>query len=125
MVTLPPSARRRARSRTGKLGDEEEGIIDPEGEVPEDGAMWELGDASDDEDGAEVPKGAKRGVGGWAADRTEDGERVRMIDDRDNGEDEEHRESTSSDATLARPEHESTEFVDDEFGEWTEGKARS
>ena len=128
MVSLPPNARRRARSRTNKLADEEEGMI-PEGEAHEGSAPWQLGDASDDEDGADVPKGfqtqaVRRGQSGWVEGG--EGERARMITDQDDAEgEEEHRESTSSDATLARPENEATVFVDDEFGEWGEGKQRS
>lgn len=116
MVSLPPSARRRARS---KVGDEEEGILPiagTDGSVP-----WTLGDASDEEDaGPEVQRGfgsARRGEAGWAEGR---GERARMMDDTEEGEGG-HRESTSSDATLARNEQEGV-YTDD-FEEWETSKA--
>lgn len=121
LVSLPPSARRRARSKTSKVGDEEEGILSAEGEAPNGSVPWQLGDASDDEDGSEVPRGfgsARRGESGWVEGG--DGERARMIDDIDD----EHRESTSSDATLARPENEVGAYADD-FDDWQSGKARS
>lgn len=119
MVSLPPSARRRARSRATKLGDEEEGVLSPDG-----AEQWQLGDASDDEDEAAVPRGfgsARRGESGWAEG---EGERARMMDDLDGHVPEEgHRESTSSDATLARNENEGA--YTDEFDEWGPGKTSS
>lgn len=123
MVSLPPSARRRARSRANKLGDEEEGILSAESDAPEGTAPWQLGEVSDDEDGAEVPRGfgsARRGENGWA---NGEGERSRMMEDHDSA-DGEHRESTSSDATLARPENEAGAYSD-EFDDWGNSKTRS
>lgn len=117
MVSLPPKARRRARS---KLGDEEEGILSAEGDGAEGAAPWQLGDVSDDEDAAGFSS-ARRGTTErpWAEGGGE-GERARMMEDHDAAEDE-HRESTSSDATLARPDHAYT----DDFDDWKNGKTTS
>ena len=121
LVSFPPSARRRARS---KVGDEEEGILSAEGERTEGAAPWQLGDASDDEDGG-FPSAQRRTADRpWAEGGGEEGERARMMEDHDSVEDEAHRESTSSDATLARPEHEGGAYTD-EFDDWENGKARS
>lgn len=118
MVSLPPTARRRARS---KAGDEEEGILAAEGEYAESGVPWQLGDASDDEDGgfSAQRRAADRP---WAAGG--EGERARMMEDHDSLAEEPHRESTSSDATLARPDHDGAAYSD-EFDDWKDGKARS
>ena len=120
MVSLPPTTRRRARS---KLGDEEEGILSAEGEHADNVAPWQLGDASDDEDGS-FPSAQRRTADRPWAEGGGEGERARMLEDHDGTAEEEHRESTSSDATLARPEHEAPAYTDD-FDDWENGKARS
>lgn len=105
LVALPRGARRRARSGAGKPpGDEESGIIDSEDEDHQGTtAPWQLGDDSDDEEdhvGRSAPASARRSERTWAEG---EGERARMMDDID-ADEPGHRESTSSDATLARPD---------------------
>lgn len=113
-VSLPPGTRRRARS---KLGDEEEGILSAEGSNP---APWQLGDASEDEDSG-FPSAQRRAADRPWAEAGGEGERARMMEDHDSA-DEAPRESTSSDATLARPEPDGGAYTD-EFGDWKSGKA--
>lgn len=80
-----------------------------EGDVEADGEMWQLGEASDDE--------ASRPGTPLKRTRSKQGhERVTDAAERD----EEPRESTSSDATLARPE--TASLLDDEFGAWESAK---
>ncbi|OCH88999.1 hypothetical protein OBBRIDRAFT_794662 [Obba rivulosa] len=112
---VPLSARGR-RQRKGIPGtDEEEALRDLEnGEGENDAEMWQLGDVSDDEEQqgpSRSPSARQKSDPRTAVDG--EGERERMM--RDDGEDL-HRQSTSSDATLARP--------DEEFGAW-EGKPPS
>lgn len=115
MVSLPPTARRRARSR---VGDEEEGILAAEGEG-EGAAPWQLGNASDDEEDFAAPRRAERP---WAAGG--EGERARMLEDAEHDVHDDARESTSSDATLARPDHDGAAYTDD-FDDWKASKASS
>lgn len=118
MVSLPSAARRRARS---KAGDEEEGMLPTEGLHAESQATWQLGDVSDEEDGG-FPAAPRQADRPWAAGG--EGERARMLEDHDALAEDAHRESTSSDATLARPEHDGAAYTDD-FDDWKDGKARS
>ncbi|EKM54136.1 uncharacterized protein PHACADRAFT_257763 [Phanerochaete carnosa HHB-10118-sp] len=113
-VSLPPNTRRRARSR---VGDEEEGILSAEGGST---APWQLGDASDDEDGS-FPSTQRHAADRPWAGAGGKGERARMMEDHDSA-DEAPRGSTSSDATLARPEQDGDAYSD-EFGDWKTGKA--
>jgi len=111
---VPLSARASRQRRKGSPGaDEEEALRDLEmGEGGEDAEMWRLGDVSDDDE-EQGPSRSPivRRNSGIRAPGDGEGERARMI--RDGDEEDMHRQSTSSDATLARP--------DEEFGPW-EGK---
>ena len=115
---------KRARRRKGGKNPSTESVerLHPgdgdEGETTRDAVLWELGEASDDEDDAEVPL-PHREVSS-ASDPTIGGERARMIDDHEDDDDEENRGSVSSDATLAHPAGEPTPYRDDEFGDWGE-----
>ncbi|KAH8093965.1 hypothetical protein BXZ70DRAFT_896986 [Cristinia sonorae] len=95
------------RRRKGKCtGDEEEALTADDGTV-----VWQVGDVSDDEDEDNRPYMTRRQGLGEEDGR---GERQRILSARDTPEDdddEDQRASTSSDATLARPD-------DAEFGEW-------
>ncbi|KAI0373429.1 hypothetical protein BV20DRAFT_962572 [Pilatotrama ljubarskyi] len=141
---VPLSSRGRRRSRKGSSGlsdgDEEEALHDAEDGEHEE-AMWQLGDVSDeDEDGRRSPRptsprpqgsprvqrrasGLKLGMGsgGSGSPRPRqrgEGEQDSMLADHEVDEDEaQRRESTSSDATLARPD--TAAFLDDDaFGPW-------
>ena len=108
--------------KAAKTGDEEEAEgLHPEGEDVPEGAetLWELGDASDDEDDPNAPgyrsprpEGTGLGVAGG------EGERARMIEDQGEDDDEENRASVSSDATLAHPSY------TDDFEDWGAGKGK-
>lgn len=132
-TSLANIKRVRRRRKAGKVGgdaEEQEGLRTlEEGESPDDAVLWELGEASDEEeeDGEELPEGYKsplRGVGVSTSLPDVEGERARMMENR---EDDEHRESVSSDATLAHPPGEAMQYTDDDFGDWGEsdGKRRS
>ncbi|CDO77686.1 hypothetical protein BN946_scf184969.g37 [Trametes cinnabarina] len=141
----PLSARGRRTPQKGRsgiaLGDEEEALHEVEDEE-RDEAMWQLGEVSDDEDadGTRSPRarsprprgsprvqrrasGLKLGMGSGRSRSPRprqrgQGEQESMLADHE-AEDEEagHRESTSSDATLARPD--TATFADDDgFGPW-------
>jgi len=101
----------RPRRRNLGAGDGEDSGLRAEGDdadVEADGEMWQLGDASDDE--------VSRPGTPLKRTRSRQGqERVTAAAERD-----EPRESTSSDATLARPE--TASFLDDEFGGWESAK---
>ena len=95
------------------------------------GVVWELGDASDDDDGEEVSRrkskdGKRPSLDGSTAPshRGEEGRGLIHGDDAydpwaDRG-DSRHRNSHSSDATIVRGVP-SDGKGDDEFGEWQEG----
>ena len=137
-------------SFVGSGRDEEEALHETEGEH-EDAAMWQLGDASDDEEpaGSRSPRSPRsphltgsprlqRKISGMplklSANGSQaslarsrrprsvsrgDGEEASMLASHEAEEEEEEarRESTSSDATLARPD--TATFADDEaFGAW-------
>ncbi|CCM05004.1 uncharacterized protein FIBRA_07203 [Fibroporia radiculosa] len=117
-MSLPTRSRRGTPRRTGDYNDDEQDVLrvaeEGEGDAEE---LWQIGDASDDEEHDQPhsprPVRQRRGSARSRREGEEEGEEERMIGgDRDG----EHRESTSSDATLARPER------DDEFGEWEQGK---
>ncbi|KAI0093398.1 hypothetical protein BDY19DRAFT_923533 [Irpex rosettiformis] len=120
-IALPSRARRRTRNKGVKATDEEEGLRDDDDDdaVGEDPVVWELGEASDDED--EPPTTAvspRKGLLHTAkSGEPVSEERTHMLAE-DDAEHEglEHRESTSSDATLARPE------AEEEFGDWNQSK---
>ena len=103
------------------MTDEEEGLRDDDDDdaVGEDPVVWQLGEASDDED--EPPTTAvspRKGLSHTAkSGEPISEERVHMLaEDEAEHEGSKHRESTSSDATLARPE------AEEEFGEWSQSK---
>ena len=139
-------------SFVGSGRDEEEALHETEGEH-EDAAMWQLGDASDDEEpaGSRSPRSPRsphltgsprlqRKISGMSLKLSAnangsqaslarsrrprsvsrgDGEEASMLASHEAEEEEEEarRESTSSDATLARPD--TATFADDEaFGAW-------
>lgn len=108
---LSPMARKRRARRGGvKPGDEEEGLT---GDEPDGDVLWQVGDVSDDEDGEEYPSYLSRRQG--LGEENGEGERQRILSSLDNADDDEdQRASTSSDATLARPEAE----ADADFGKW-------
>ncbi|KAI0661098.1 hypothetical protein C8Q70DRAFT_693670 [Cubamyces menziesii] len=143
---VPLSARGRRTPKKGgpSLGDEEEALHDVE-EGDEGDAMWQLGEASDDEeDGTRSPRptsprpqgsprvqrrasGLKLGMGSGRSRSPRprqrgEGEHESMLADHE-AEEDEARESTSSDATLARPD--TATFVDDDgFGPWKSHEGR-
>ncbi|KAI0915783.1 hypothetical protein AcW1_003712 [Taiwanofungus camphoratus] len=114
--------------KRGGLGEDEQDALrdveDGEGDAEE---LWQLGDASDDEDeGARgplrsrSPLARRHGTESVRPPHRGDSERERMIaeDDSEYG----HRRSVSSDATLTRPE--SAALIDDGFGGWEQGKVQ-
>ncbi|KAI0633717.1 hypothetical protein C8Q77DRAFT_1116551 [Trametes polyzona] len=137
---VPLSSRgRRAPKKTGSEGDEEEALRDVEDD--EHGqTLWQLGEASDDEDedGRRSPRptsprppssprlqrhasGLKLGMGSGrnrGPHQVGEGEQESMLANHDAEEDEaDRRDSASSDATLARPD--TAALVDDDgFGPW-------
>ncbi|KAI8975861.1 hypothetical protein BD414DRAFT_517344 [Trametes punicea] len=141
---VPLSARGRRTPKKGSpgasLGDEEEALHEAE-DGEHDEAMWQLGEASDDEneDGARSPSirspraqapphlsrrasGFKLGMGAGRSrspipPQQGEGEHQSMLADHEAEEEARHRESTSSDATLARPDT-GTFGDDDAFGPW-------
>lgn len=110
-------------------GDDDEGqalrMLEEEGE-PEAQELWNLGDASDDEDSpvsdARTNKHAPRGVNSSGPSGvTEQEEGSRLIRDEENDDEHRHRRSISSDATLTRNDAiDQDAFHDDEFGEWND-----
>ncbi|CAL1707415.1 unnamed protein product [Somion occarium] len=109
-------ARRRTKRKSAKdLKDSDEGesLRDLEEGEDADEVVWQLGEASDDEEEGFVPR--SQGLG----ETHGEGERERMIANHDHGDEDLRRASTSSDATLARPEAEGS---GDEFGKWGLGK---
>ena len=121
---------KRARRRKGAKNasaEEIEHLHDgAEGDTTQDAVLWELGEASDDEDG-EVPEGYRSPRQPTSSsDPTAGGERARMLEDREDDDDEENRASVSSDATLAHPAGEPpAPYRDDEFGDWGEAERKS
>ncbi|KAI0768750.1 hypothetical protein BD413DRAFT_561088 [Trametes elegans] len=143
---VPLSARDRRSTKKGGAGleddDEEEALRDIE-EGEQDEAMWQLGDASDDEDqsGTRSPRarsphpqgspriqrrasGLKLGMSSGRSrsprprQRGEGEEESMLAEHEHKHEDGYRRESTSSDATLTRPDT-ATVVDDDGFGPWT------
>lgn len=157
---VPLSTRsHRSASKSGLVGsgrDEEEALRDAEAEH-EDTAMWQLGDASDDEEqvGTRSPSsprsprlpalpGIQRKTSGMSLKASGGGSHTNLPRSRrprsvSRGEGEEasmlasheaeeeeaaRRESTSSDATLARPD--TATFADDEaFGAWEDAPRKT
>ncbi|KAH9894921.1 hypothetical protein C8Q73DRAFT_745326 [Cubamyces lactineus] len=143
---VPLSARGRRTPKKGgpSLGDEEEALHDLE-EGDEGDVMWQLGEASDDEeDGTRSPRptsprpqgsprvqrrasGLKLGMGSGRSRSPRprqrgEGEHESMLADHE-AEEDEARQSTSSDATLARPD--TATFADDDgFGPWKSHESR-
>ncbi|TFK54263.1 hypothetical protein OE88DRAFT_1695526 [Heliocybe sulcata] len=113
-----PSSRKKTKKAKGD--EEEEEGLRPDGEAGNQEIVWQVGDASDEEDEQEhehappsrpLPSGS----------RVSDEETGLMNADQEHGEEHRteelaHRRSTSSDATLAR------DAGDEEFGEWTKGE---
>lgn len=118
-TALSPLSRKRRARAAAKAGDEEEGLTEgePHGEV-----VWQVGDASDDEDGGEDFTGyLSRRQPGMGQENGE-GERQRILSGHDGVDDEEEqRASTSSDATLARPDGDH----DADFAKWEASAERS
>ncbi|KAI0682982.1 hypothetical protein BC835DRAFT_1397425 [Cytidiella melzeri] len=121
-TSISPRTHRRARNKGAKANDEEEGLRDDDDEVlGEDPVLWQLGDASDDEDGpvsALTSGSARRGLGVRPGEPVSDEREHMLVEHTEVLDQLEHRESTSSDATLGRAEPEAGGFVDDEFGDW-------
>ncbi|GBE81573.1 hypothetical protein SCP_0313020 [Sparassis crispa] len=116
---VPLSSRPRRNKGDQAEGGEEEGLREEDGEQNE--VIWQLGDASDEEDeGGRRSPLARRERPASVRGREE---HQPMIRDEHSGEGDERRESTSSDATLARPEN-SPAFVDDGFEDWERSKTR-
>ncbi|KAH9830710.1 uncharacterized protein C8Q71DRAFT_716260 [Rhodofomes roseus] len=113
-------ASRSPRRGGGPKGDDEDDEQDAlrEGDEPEPEEVWQIGDMSDDEDGARPRSPRPTRHRSASARSGGEGEEARILteDDEDGG-----RESTSSDATLARPEN-PPPYGDDDFGRWEEGK---
>ena len=115
------------RKGNGEGDDEQEALRDIEEGDGEADMMWQIGDAEegeDEEDGprSRSPLSVRRRVSSTKPKVGGEGEEEHMLPDREEGE-EGHRESTSSDATLARPD--SAPAYTDEFGTWEHGKAQS
>lgn len=107
LASLSPNKSYRKRGQNPTV-DEEEGFRDD----AEDGIVWQVGDASDDEaDNTSDPAFASRRQGQSTANGS--GERERMIHEAND--EEFHRASTSSDATLGSPDG-------DGRGDWETGK---
>ncbi|OJT09387.1 hypothetical protein TRAPUB_14135 [Trametes pubescens] len=134
---VPLSSRSRRALRKGGSGDDEEEALRDLEEGEQEEVVWQLGDASDDEDedGRRSPRptsprpqgsprlqrrasGKKLGMGSGQPRQRGEGEYESMMASHEADEEETgHRESTSSDATLARPD--TAPFVDDDgFGPW-------
>lgn len=112
-----PAGRPR-RKNDDEDGDEEDALRT--GEEPDPEEVWQIGSTNEsDDEGGVVPHTPRPTRHRSASARSREGEEERMIVD----EDEEGRASTSSDATLTRPES-SPPYADDEFGTWEQGKLR-
>ncbi|KAH7888575.1 hypothetical protein F5I97DRAFT_1853773 [Phlebopus sp. FC_14] len=103
--------------------NEERALRRPEEEDLENEVLWQVGDASDDEDSppaSHSKQNIARGVGGSGLHGlTGREEGVRLIQDEDNEEEHGHRRSISSDATLAHNDTADQDALhDEEFGEW-------
>lgn len=127
LANLKRARRRRKGAKPGDTSEEAEGLRPlEEGEEPhgDEEVLWELGEASDDEDGAEEPDAfpSPRRDSPGASLPNGEGERARMIEEP--ADDDEHRESVSSDATLAHPAGEAVPYIDDDFGDWGEGEGK-
>ncbi|THH32286.1 hypothetical protein EUX98_g1900 [Antrodiella citrinella] len=110
---LSPMARKRRARRDGpKSGDEEEAFTS----VGTRSVVWQVGDASDEEDEDEddgyTGYTSRRGL----AEENGEGERQRILSGDHVDDEDEHRASTSSDATLARPDTDAD--ADADFGKW-------
>ncbi|KIJ18909.1 hypothetical protein PAXINDRAFT_166840 [Paxillus involutus ATCC 200175] len=126
---LSGTLRRQSTTKVNEDGDDDEGqalrMLEEEGE-PEAQELWNLGDASDDEDSpvsdARTNKHAPRGVNSSGPSGvTEQEEGSRLIRDEENDDEHRHRRSISSDATLTRNDAiDQDAFHDDEFGEWND-----
>ncbi|EGN99783.1 hypothetical protein SERLA73DRAFT_179994 [Serpula lacrymans var. lacrymans S7.3] len=100
-----------------------------EGETDEQGDLWQVGDASDDEEDSHPMRSQThlpRGVTGTSSSRTgEEGLNLIQSNDADSHGDHELRRSTSSDATITRHHASGSReaFRDDpdEFGDWNDG----
>ena len=110
--------RDRVPSPSSSDPDEEDALRT--GEEPDPEEVWQIGSTNEsDDEGGVVPHTPRPTRHRSASARSREGEEERMIVD----EDEEGRASTSSDATLTRPES-SPPYADDEFGTWEQGKLR-
>ncbi|KZT68262.1 hypothetical protein DAEQUDRAFT_692718 [Daedalea quercina L-15889] len=112
------SPRGTGRKGSGEGEDEQDALRT--GDEPDSEEIWQIGNMSDDEDGA-VPHTPRptRHRSTSARSRGEGEEEARILTE----EEEEGRESTSSDATLARPEN-PPPYADDDYGGWEQGKLR-
>ncbi|EPS99891.1 hypothetical protein FOMPIDRAFT_1024026 [Fomitopsis schrenkii] len=120
MASHPPNGVGRPRRKSDGDGEDEQDALRT-GDEPEPEEVWQIGstNVSDDEDGAlpHTPRPTRHRS--TSARSRGEGEEERMI----GGDEEEGRASTSSDATLARPDN-PPPYADDEFGSWKQGKLR-
>lgn len=115
-VPLSQARRRSSRrklDRDSKNSEEDAALHDRDLEQGGDEVLWQVGDASDDEDDSFVPR--NQGL----SEAHGEGERQRILAAEEDDEPP-ARGSTSSDATLTRPEAEGS---GDELGKW--GSSRS
>ncbi|EPS97577.1 hypothetical protein FOMPIDRAFT_1025007 [Fomitopsis schrenkii] len=120
MASRPAIGVGRPRRKSDGDGEDEQDALHT-GDEPEPEEVWQIGstNVSDDEDGAlpHTPRPTRHRS--TSARSRGEGEEERMI----GGDEEEGRASTSSDATLARPDN-PPPYADDEFGSWEQGKLR-
>ncbi|KAI0081307.1 hypothetical protein K474DRAFT_1656812 [Panus rudis PR-1116 ss-1] len=118
LASLSPRARRTRRKADKDSKDnteEAEALRTLEEGENEDEVLWQVGEASDDEEGNFVPP-RREGL----SQSNGEGERQRMMNDHEDGDSEYHRRrSTSSEATLARQDGDADA---EEFGVWGSAK---
>ena len=131
LATIRRTRRHRKGAKTGIVDDAEEveGLRGDdadleEGDATGDAMLWELGEASED-DGDELSEGYPSPLreGMSVSVPGGEGERARMMEDSVGEEEDGHRASVSSDATLAQPPGEAVPYTDD-FADWARVRGR-
>ncbi|KAH9944703.1 hypothetical protein B0H21DRAFT_709546 [Amylocystis lapponica] len=117
-VALATRPKRAAGKKGDVVGEDEEAALRTEEEGEGADTLWQIGEASDEDDeGARSPIRSRSPLHRHRVPDSGrgEGEQERMIADEDADAEGEGRGSTSSDATLARPE---TSPYADDFGPW-------
>ncbi|KAH9914016.1 uncharacterized protein B0H18DRAFT_1046835 [Fomitopsis serialis] len=118
-VAMSSRTPRRGNGRKSDDDDSEQDALRA-GDEPEPEEVWQIGDMSDDEDGARPHSPRPTRHRSASARSRGEGEEAGILGEED---EEGGRDSTSSDATLARTDN-PPPYADDEFGGWEQGKLR-